>query len=46
MFSPKAAVNTFLNEYNLHTEFAFLRPGVVTETEGIGNREKETLCII
>ena len=46
VFSPKTAVNTFLNEYNLHTEFAFLWPGVVTENEGIGNREKERLCII
>lgn len=46
VFSPNAAVNTFLNEYKSHIKFAFLWPGVVTENKGIGNRENERLFII
>ena len=46
VFSPKAAVNTFLSEYNLHIKFAFLWPGVVIENTGIGNRENEQLLLL
>ena len=33
--SPKAAVNIFVSEYNLHIKFAFLWPGVVMENKVI-----------
>lgn len=46
VFSPKAAVNIFLSEYNLHTKFAFLWPGVVIENKGTGNRENEQLLLL
>ena len=39
VFSPKAAVNIFLSEYNLYIKFAFLWPEVVIENKGTGNRE-------
>lgn len=46
VFSPKAAVNIFLSEYNLHIKFACLWPGVVIENKGVGNRENERLLLL
>ena len=46
VFSPKAAVNIFVSEYNLHIKFAFLWPGVVMENKGIRNGKNERLFII